>query len=279
MLDLSVIGKKTEPKVYEMNWRDAVLYALGVGAQIEELPFLYENAQGGFKVLPTFAVVPSFKPFGELILEMKLDFTRILHGEQLIQLYRPIPSKGRLSTVAQVKDIYDKGKGALLVFRFETSSEGGEPVCASEISLFYRGAGGFGGAPGPAAEPLNPPQGVEPDFRVSYKIPENQAALYRLNGDINPLHIDPNFARLAGFERPILHGLCTYGYAGRAILHSVCQGDVSRFKEFKARFANVVFPGETLITEGWKDEGGRYLIQVRTDRAVVINQAYAKVEE
>ncbi|MGQ9653326.1 MAG: MaoC/PaaZ C-terminal domain-containing protein [Thermodesulfobacteriota bacterium] len=278
MLDLSVIGKKTEPKTYEMNWKDAVLYALGVGAQIEELPFLYENAQGGFKVLPTFAVVPSFKPFGELILQMKLDFTRILHGEQLIQLYQPIPSQGKLSTVAQVKNIYDKGKGALLVFRFETSSEGGQAGGARETPVFYRGEGGFGGDPGPASEPLNPPHGVEPDLRVSYKIPENQAALYRLNGDINPLHIDPNFAKLAGFERPILHGLCTYGYAGRAILHGICGGDVTRFKEFKARFANVVFPGETLITEGWKEKDGRYLIQVRTDRAVVINQAYAKVE-
>jgi len=118
---------------------------------------------------------------------------------------------------------------------------------------------------------------VEPEFCVSYAIPENQAALYRLNGDLNPLHIDPDFAKRGGFDRPILHGLCTFGYATRAILYSLCDGDVARFKEIRARFSGVVYPGETLITEGWREHNGRYLIRARTERGVVLNQAYAVV--
>ncbi len=122
-----------------------------------------------------------------------------------------------------------------------------------EHIAFHVGAGGFGGDPGPKAVSLNPPEGVAPDFLVSYPIPENQAALYRLSGDLNPLHLDPEFARRGGFDRPILHGLCTYGYATRAILHGLCGGDVTRFKEFKARFSGAVYPGETLLTEGWRE--------------------------
>jgi acyl dehydratase len=119
---------------------------------------------------------------------------------------------------------------------------------------------------------------MDPDFSVSYGIPENQAALYRLSGDLNPLHLDPDFAKRGGYDTPILHGLCTYGYATRAIVHGLCGGDVGRFKEFKARFSDVVYPGETLTTEGWGEEAGRYIIRVRTERAVVINNAYTVVD-
>ena len=140
------------------------------------------------------------------------------------------------------------------------------------------GEGGFGGDPGPKAEILEPPKGTRPDFTVSYLIPENQAALYRLNGDFNPLHIDPDFAKRGGFPRPILHGLCTYGHAVRAILYKTCDGDVRRFKEFKTRLSGVVYPGDSLVTEGWRSQEGRYLIQSRTDRGIVLSHAYARVE-
>jgi acyl dehydratase len=156
-------------------------------------------------------------------------------------------------------------------------TQGGDLLAETESIVFYLGEGGFGGDPGPKPEPLVPPKGAQPDFTVSHFIPENQAALYRLNGDFNPLHIDPNFAKMGGFPRPILHGLCTYGHAVRAILYNTCDGDVGRFKEFKARLSGAVYPGDTLVTEGWRDTGGRYLIQSSTDRGVVLSHAYAKV--
>lgn len=272
-LDLSIVGKKTEPYVLEYTWKDVVLYALGIGAQADELPFIYENAPGGLKVFPSFCTIVA----GRFVVDFakNYDRSRFLHGEERIRLYRPIPPEGKILAVGEVADIFDKGKAALIHFHVTGYTEGGEHIFDVEHSSFYRGAGGFGGDPGPKSIRLNPPEGVEPEFRIPYHVPENQAALYRLNGDPNPLHIDPEFAKRGGFETPILHGLCTYGYATRAIVQGPCEGDVSRFKEFKARFSNVVYPGETLTTEAWKEDGGRYIVQVRTDRAVVINNAYA----
>jgi acyl dehydratase len=276
---LELVGKRSEPTAFEYTWKDVVLYALSVGAQTDELSFIYENAPGGLKAVPSFCVIPTFEPLSTLVLGLQIDLTRVLHGEHCIRLHGPIPTEGKLKTAAEVTNVYDKGKAALICARMETTLEGGEPLFENEVVIYYRGAGGFGGDPGPRAERLDPPEGVDPDFGVSYPIPENQAALYRLNVDPNPLHIDPNFAKMAGFDKPILHGLCSFGYAVRAILSSVCDGDVARFKEFRARFSNVVFPGETLVTEGWRDREGRYLIRVRTDRAVVMNRSYVVVEQ
>ena len=279
MIDLNLVGKKYGPLPFEYTWRNVVLYAIGIGAQAEELPFVYENVKGGLKVFPSFSVVMGSPLFKELFKEMKnVDFSRFIHGEQTIKLYQPIPPEGKILIEGGIANIYDKGKGALVVWRMKFIREGGEPLGETESGIFYVGQGGFGGDPGPKTEALDPPQGARPDFTASYFIPENQAALYRLNGDINPLHIDPDFAKRGGFSRPILHGLCTYGYATRAVLYKACDGDVKRFKEFKARFSGVVYPGDTLVTEGWMDKGGRYLIQSRTDRGIVLNQAYARVE-
>jgi acyl dehydratase len=151
-------------------------------------------------------------------------------------------------------------------------TEDGKRLYSIDWIIFYVGAGGFGGDPGPKTESLKPPEGVEPAFSVSYQVPENQAALYRLSGDLNPLHLDPKAAKRGGFDRPILHGLCTYGFATRAIVNGLLGGDVFRFKEFKARFSDVVYPGEILTTQGWKANEG-YIIQVKTDRAVAISHA------
>jgi len=277
MLDLSIVGKKFEPTVFEYTWKDVVLYALGIGAQSAEQPFVYENTPVGLKVFPSYGVILAGKSYMDILATMKVDLSRFIHGEERLKLHRPIPSQGKTLTVGEVASIYDKGKAALITFRMETTTDEGEPLCDSEAVVYYRGAGGFGGDPGPKTEPLVPPEGVEPAFCVSYAIPENQAVLYRLNGDLNPLHIDPDFAKLGGFDRPILHGLCTFGYATRAILYSLCDGDVGRFKEIKARFSGVVYPGETLITEGWREQNGRYLIQARTGRGVVLSQAYVVV--
>jgi len=277
MLDLSIVGKKFEPTVFEYTWKDVVLYALGIGAQADELPFVYEHTPAGLKVFPSYGVILSGKSYMNILATMKVDLSRFIHGEQRLTLHGPIPPQGKTLTVGEVASIYDKGKAALITFRMKTTTDEAEPLCENEAVIFYRGAGGFGGDPGPKAEPLLPPEGVEPDFRVSYAIPENQAALYRLNGDLNPLHIDPDFAKLGGFDTPILHGLCTFGYATRAIVYSLCDGDVGRFKEIKARFSGVVYPGETLITEGWKEKNDRYLVQAKTRRGVVLSQAYAVV--
>jgi acyl dehydratase len=278
MINLALIGKKYGPIPFEYTWKNVVLYALGIGAQAEELPFIYESAKGGLKVFPSFSFVIGIGLFFELLKDMKVDFSRFIHGEQAIHVYRPIPPEGRALAEGGITNIYDKGKGALIVWRMKIMTEKGELLSEAESCIFYVGAGGFGGDPGPKTEALEPPEGTEPDFLASYFIPQNQAALYRLNGDINPLHVDPDFAKMGGFPRPILHGLCTYGYAVRAILQKACDGDVERFKEFKARLSGVVYPGDTLMTEGWRDKGGRYLIQSRTDRGVVLNHAYARIE-
>jgi len=278
MIDLRLVGKKYGPISFEYTWKDVVLYALSIGAQAEELPFVYENVKGGLKVFPSFSVVMGMDLLIDLFKDLKVDLSRFIHGEQAIKLYRPIPPEGKTLVEGEITNIYDKVKGALIVWRKKVMTPGGDLLTETESGVFYVGEGGFGGDPGPKAEPLEPPIGIQPDFTVSHFIPENQAALYRLNGDFNPLHIDPDFAKRGGFPRPILHGLCTYGHAVRAILYKACDGDVGRFKEFKARLSGVVYPGDFLVTEGWRDKGGRYLIQSRTDRGVVLSHAYARVE-
>ncbi len=274
-IDLSVIGKKTEPRVFEYTWKDAILYALGVGATADELSFVYENASGGLKVLPSFCVVPAiraFPNFGE-----DIEWSRMLHGEHTIRLSQPIPPQGKLIQTGVITDIFDKGKGAVFHAKISGETEDGQHIYDAHWAIFYIGAGGFGGDPGPKTEPLNPPEDVKPDFSISYQAAENQAALYRLSGDLNPLHLDPEAARRGGFDQPILHGLCTYGFATRAIVNELLGGDVARLKGFSARFSDVVYPGDTLTTEGWKSGSG-YIIQTRTDRSIVLTNARAVIE-
>jgi acyl dehydratase len=275
-IDWNTLPREPQEFEFAYTWRDVVLYALGIGAQVGELPFLYENTPGGLQVFPSFAS----KASGELFLDLsrQVEGFRFLHGEQGVRLHRPIPPEGKIIAISRIADVYDKGKAAVIRFLTEGRTEDGAPLFDVEHTAFYVGAGGFGGDPGPKAVSLPPPEGVAPDFSVVYPIPENQAALYRLSGDLNPLHLDPEFARRGGFDRPILHGLCTYGYATRAILHGLCGGDVRLFKEFKARFSGTVYPGETLTTEGWQESAGRYIIRARTERTVVLSNAYAEVK-
>ncbi|MCP4669458.1 MAG: hypothetical protein GY849_24255 [Deltaproteobacteria bacterium] len=273
-VDLSVIGKKTDPVAFEYTWKDVVLYALGVGAPAEDLEFVYENAPGGLKVLPGFCVVPAMRAFP--FVGKDIEWSLFLHGQQAIRLARPIPPEGRLVQVGEVINIYDKGKGALYDILIRGETQDGLSVYEARWGIFYVGAGGFGGDPGPKAEPADPPPGVAPDFTVSQRVAENQAAIYRLSGDLNPLHLDPAAARVGGFDRPILHGLCTYGFATRAIVHGALGGDVTRLRSFKARFSSVVFPGDTLTTEGWK-EGDGYIVQSKTDRGIALSQGVAGI--
>ena len=273
-LNLDVIGTKFPEVTFKYNWKDVVLYALGIGAQTDELQFLYEGFSGGLKVFPCYACI-----VGGMGLQLqrlgKIAFSHFIHGEQSIKLYITFSSSSEIICQAEVENIFDKGKAAVIHMKVSGRETGGEPVFDTKWVFFYLKGGGFGEDPGPKTEPLNPPEGVEPDFSISYKTNENQAALYRLNGDLNPLHIDPEFASRSGrFKGPILHGLCTYGFATRSIMYGACEGELERFKEFRARFTSEVYPGETLTTEGWKDNGG-YIIQVKTERAVVLGNAYA----
>jgi len=272
-MDVNSIGQ-TREGTFKYDWKASALYNLGIGAQAEDLEFVYERVQGGMKVFPSFATIVGGSG---MIFPTGTDFVRLLHGEQLIHLYAPFQPSGTINTKGEIEHIYDKGKAAVIHIKVSGHSPENEHIFDARYVYFVAGSGGFGGDPGPKTEPINPPEGVKPDFSSSYQTSTNQAAFYRLNGDFNPLHIDPNFARMAGQPKPILHGLCTYGIATRAIVNELCDGDVSRFKEFSARFKGVVFPGEILITEGWKDDG-RYIIQVRKDNNVVLGNSYAIVE-
>lgn len=277
-INLDIVGKKSEPVEFEYTWKDCVLYALGIGAQREELGFLFEK--GELKVFPTFAAIPALLASISVRGDLGADPVMILHGAQKVILHRSIPPEGKLSTTVEVKAIYDKVKMALVEVETKTTTAEGKPLFDNLITTVCRGEGGFGGDRGPEAKKIMPPKGKAPDFSVSYKTQENQALLYRLSGDFNPLHADPEFAQKAGYDLPILHGLCTFGYAGRAVLHSVCDSDPAKFKSFSARFTEAVFPGDTITTEGWKDAPGGYIIQAKTQNGkVVLGNAYAEVAE
>ncbi|HIJ36156.1 MAG TPA: hypothetical protein HPP59_02620 [Deltaproteobacteria bacterium] len=275
-VDLSLIGKKSEPVVFKYTWKDVALYALGVGASSEELAFVYEGAPGGIRVLPSFCVVPGYHAFPDLGAD--IEWSLMLHGEQTIRLSRPFPPEGKLIQVGEVMAIYDKGKGAVFHLKATGYTEDGSHLYDADWAIFYLGAGGFGGDPGPREEPLDPPEGAEPDVTISSPVAENQAILYRLSGDLNPLHLDPQAARRGGFDRPILHGLCTYGYAVRSVINGVLDGDVTRFRSFKARFSRSVYPGDTLTTRCWLEKG-RCLVNVSTPEGVVLKNGVCEFDD
>jgi acyl dehydratase len=276
-LNFDLVGKRMDPLIHTYSWKDCVLYALGVGAKTDgELDFLFEAA--GPKVLPTFAVVPSFSAMANVAGRLGANMAMVVHGEQNIVLHRPIPPSGTFSTVAEVKGIYDKGKSALAVVHAQTTDDQGQPVFDNIFSIFMRGAGGFGGERGPETPAADPPEGKAPDFAITEATTRQQAALYRLSGDLNPLHISPEMAKAVGFERPILHGLCTYGFAGRAILAAACGGEPRRLRSFASRFSAPVLPGDQLTTSGWEVEPGRWIVRVTNqDGKVVLSNGVASV--
>jgi acyl dehydratase len=259
-VNLSVIGKKLETSVHEYSEKDVMLYALGIGCGPEDLEFVYEQ---DLKVLPMFAVIPAFPALFAMGSAMDVNPMMVLHGEQRIELYGPIPTSGTLTTTPTVTAIYDKGKGALVVTETETLDAKGKRLFKNVFGAFARGEGGFGGDRGPSG-PRNAPPEREPDGVVEMKTQPHQALLYRLSGDMNPLHADPGFARIGGFDKPILHGLCTFGHVGRAVLKRFCGNDPGRLKDFEVRFAGVVYPGETIVTEMWDAKSGKILVQART---------------
>ena len=252
------VGSKGEPGEHSWSSKDALLYALGVGAGAEdpyaELEFTTENSTDApQQVLPTMAVVLGGGGGGALANIGSFNPAMLVHGEQAIELFSPIPVSGTVSTVGEVVGIYDKGKGAVVVTEgTSTDVATGQPLFKTRASLFIRGEGGWGGDRGPSG-PQNVPPEREPDHVVTYPTRIDQALIYRLSGDRNPLHSDPAFAALGGFDRPILHGLCTYGFTGRALLHALCDGDPTRFTSMEGRFSSPVLPGESLTVKMWVD--------------------------
>jgi acyl dehydratase len=271
-LNLHNVGK-SGPSV-ERSWTasDVMLYALAVGAgqadAAAELQFTTENSDGlTLQVLPSFANMLGFG--GGFGLVGEFDLSAVLHGEQAFELHKPLPATGTARTIPTLAGIYDKGKAAVVVVEAtSTDAATGEPLATVRNATFIRGAGGFGGERGPAVKWSAPDR--TPDFSRTVTIPHDQALLYRLTGDTNPLHSDPVFAKRAGFDRPILHGMCTYGYAARILLHEACDSQVDRFKAMSGRFANPVYPGDSVTVEGWAD-GPTVYFRTRCNGSVVID--------
>jgi acyl dehydratase len=283
-LNLDAVGMTSEPSERSWDHRDALLYALGVGAGALdptgfELEFTTENTAGhDQKVLPTFATIvgQGGRPMADL---GDIDMTKLVHGEQVIILHGEIPVSGTVRITTTVAGMYDKGSAGLVVLESESvDATTGAPALTTRTGLFIREAGGFGGPRGPEGDEESelagqPVPSREPDEVVSYATRTDQALLYRLSGDRNPLHSDPAFAKRAGFDRPILHGLCTYGFTGRALLHAVCGSDPARFGAMRARFSKPTMPGDTLSISVW-DIGdsakGAYRFRTETQRGETV---------
>jgi acyl dehydratase len=283
-LNLNAVGMTSEPSERSWDQRDALLYALGVGAGALdptgfELEFTTENSAGyDQKVLPAFATIvgQGGRPMADL---GDIDMTKLVHGEQAIILHGEIPVSGTVRITTTVAGMYDKGSAGLVVLESESvDATTGAPAFTTRTGLFIREAGGFGGPRGPEGDEDSelagrPVPSREADEMVSYAARSDQALLYRLSGDRNPLHSDPAFAKRAGFDRPILHGLCTYGFTGRGLLHMVCGSDPARFGSMRARFSRPTLPGDTLSISVWdvgQESAGAYRFRTETQRGEVV---------
>ncbi|MBA3391344.1 MAG: SDR family NAD(P)-dependent oxidoreductase [Deltaproteobacteria bacterium] len=288
----AALGYKYPEFTSSYDERDVSLYALGVGAAKDptderDLQLVYELSGKGMKVLPSFGVVPAISMVftqgknGIQAPGLNFGLDRVLHGEQYTEVKRPLPRAGKLTTKATVKNIYDKGKNALVVTEFITYDEHGDELVKNELTTFVRGGGGWGGERGPSAD-VNVPPDRAPDKVIEDKTSENQALLYRLSGDWNPLHADPSFAKAFGFQKPILHGLCSFGYATRHVAQAFApDGNPDYVKSIKARFASTVLPGETLVTEMWKDGEHRVVFRTKVKERgeVVISNAAVELHK
>lgn len=252
-VDPNSVGAATDVFTLRYDWKTLALYALGVGAKRDELDYVYEAR--GPKVLPTFAVVPAYPVLSDLLQRSGGRLDRLVHGGQSVRVHGAIPPSGELSTSGVITGIYDLKRMTQLVFQTRTLCED-RLVYTTEWSMLVLGEGGFGGPRPPKSALPKIPSDTAPSFTYEEQISPEQALLYRLSGDANPLHVDPAVAALLGFEKgPILHGLATYGFAARALIRSALGGDASRLIAFHGQFRKPVWPGETLRTEGFAVDG------------------------
>ncbi|HYQ59453.1 MAG TPA: SDR family NAD(P)-dependent oxidoreductase [Desulfatiglandales bacterium] len=253
-LNLDAIGKKIGPLTKAYTWKDAVTYALGVGAGFSELQYCYEK---DLKVIPSFSIVTIYDFMPMLADVSKVNLAGILHGEQEIIFHHPIPPEGILSTEGAITHYYDRGKekGAFIVAEFETRHSNGQKLYTSIATVLARFDGGFGGDKRPTEDAPLPERA--PDIEVPDTPRDDQPLFFRLSGDVFPLHVDAEFAHMAGFERPIMHGLCTHGFACRAVIKSLFPGEPERMTRFKVRFSKPLYPGVPIKTQIWKAEEGK----------------------
>ncbi len=270
-LNLKCIGEKVGPFTKEYDHKDVILYALGVGAGFSDLQYCYEK---DLKVIPSFSIASIFETLADFAIKAEVNLAGILHGEQDLIFHNSIPSEGTLTTNGQIKNIYDKGrdKGALVIGESETFHSNGQKLYTSIFSLFCRLDGGFGGEKTPKTNFTFPQK--EPDFIVEETPLVNQPLIYRLSGDIFPLHADPKFAKVSGFEKPIMHGLCTHGFACRALISQLIPGEPDKARRMACRFASTLYPGVAIKTLIWKTSEGKAVwkvVNAETDDIIINN--------
>lgn len=279
-LHLALVGKPSAPATLHYSWKDVVLYALGVGAKKEELDYLYEGR--GPKVLPSFIVVATFKPMLELLGQTGGNMAMVVYGGERVTVRAPLAPSGKLVTTATIRGIYDMRRFAQVVVDTQSVDADGRLVAETTSSIRFRGEGGFGGQPPPKeSPPVDKPRDTAPTFSVEEVTVPEQALLYRLSGNHNPLHADPQFAQAVGFERgPIFHGLGTLGFMARHVAKALRAGDATRLRALEAQFRRPVWPGETLVTEGWlvRPDAAALQVRVKERDEVVIAGAWALLD-
>lgn len=270
----------TEPITWDASWteRDVILYHLGVGAgdppdDDAALRWCYER---DLAVLPSFGVIPGFCPI-ETLVELPgldIDLRKLLHTDQDLTLHRSLPTTAAAMSTLRPLGVYDLRAGAVVVLEVDTTIEG-DPAATNTLTMFIADEGGFGGEPQPRGRRVRTPR-RDPDATVATPTLPQQALLYRLSGDRNPIHVDPAFAAGGGFDQPILHGLCTYGFAMRAAIDGLLDGDVDQVAGFQARFTGVVVPGQTISHDLWREDAG-IVIESRTEDDTVLKQALVRL--
>ncbi len=280
-LNPEAVGATGDVRSISWGSKDALLYAVGIGAGQADLPFTTENTKDTPQVVfPTFAVVAgsgTASPGASAMSQIgSFNFALLVHGSQAITLHRPIPVEARATTQDRVVAMYDKGKAAVVVMENEVKSVDGEPLWSTRSAVFIRGEGGWGGERGPSGPQNEPPVDTAADHEVTLQTSSDQAFVYRLSGDRNPLHTDPSFAAVGGFDRPILHGLCTYGFTGRALLGALADNDVTRFHHIEGRFSSPVMPGDALTVRVWRTGEGEAVFTTSVGDRVVIDQGLAR---
>ncbi len=280
-LNPEAVGATGDVRSISWSSKDALLYAVGIGAGQADLPFTTENTQNTQQVVfPTFAVVAgsgTASPGASAMSQIgSFNFALLVHGSQAITLHRPIPVEAQATTQDRVVAMYDKGKAAVVVMENEVKSVDGEPLWSTRSAVFIRGEGGWGGDRGPSGAQNEPPADTAPSHEITLQTSPDQAFVYRLSGDRNPLHTDPSFAAIGGFDRPILHGLCSYGFTGRALLGALADNDVTRFHHIEGRFSSPVMPGDALTVRMWRTGDGEAVFTTSVGDRVVIDQGLAR---